>query len=60
MYILILAILGTVMATCVEAEPITIGYLSSMDKTKHLEGPAITIAIETFLANGWLQDHEFK
>ncbi len=39
------------------AKTFTIGYLSSVG---FMEGSAITIAIESFRANGWLKEHEFR
>ena len=38
-----------------------LGYVSSnAHMVNGLRGPAISIAIESFQANGWLQEHEIK
>ena len=46
---------ATVLSTV--AKTFTIGYLSSGN---FMEGGAIYVAIESFRANGWLKDHEFR
>ena len=39
------------------ADTFTIGYLSS---ASYMEGSAINIAIDSFRANGWLKEHDFR
>ena len=59
MLLLLLTIGGTI-ALSVRGETFTIGYLSTLDMIGQMQGSAINIAIESFRAKGWLQEHEFK
>ena len=44
----------------VNGENFTIGYLSTFDHIEHMQGSAISIAIEDFKAKGWLKEHDFR
>ena len=59
MLMLVLVIVGAMMLS-VEGKTFTVGYLSTLDMIGQMQGSAINIAIESFRAKGWLQEHEFK
>ena len=44
----------------VNGKTFAIGYVSDVSENDELDGPAIRIAIESFQANGWMQEPEFK
>ena len=60
MLLAVLVIVISTLASCVNGRTIKIGFLSALNIIRELRGSAITIAIESVQANGWLQDHEFK
>ena len=58
--IMLLAVLSVVISTlapCVNGRTFKIGYISTTDG---IRGPALTMAIESFQANGGLQGHDIK
>ena len=60
--ILFMTIVGAILSHSAQGETFTLGCLapSPEDLMDNIQGPAINIAIETFQANGWLQEHDFK
>ena len=60
--ILVVTLVGAMLSHTAQGETFTIGYLapSPDELMNNIQGPAINIAIETFQASGWLNEHDFK
>ena len=59
--VLVVVILTVTSYYAANGRVFTLGYVSSnVYEENELRGPAISIAIESFQANGWLQEHEIK
>ena len=60
LYVLVVIILTMTSLYAVNGKMFTIGYVSDEHENDELNGPAISIAIESFQSNGWMQKREIR